>query len=590
MKQFFKMFFASLLAMVIAGVIVVIVAVSVIVGVVSKATTSSSSNTAATSGDVLRIDLKKQLNEQGENNSLAAFGDGSSFTAGLYDAIRAVEAAKTDNNIKGIYIELDNPPNSWATLQQLRAALLSFRSSGKFIYAYGESISQRAYYIATAADSIFLNPVGHIEINGLSTNLTFFKGTLQKLDIQPEIFYAGKFKSATEPFRSDRMSDENRAQIAAIQQDLWTEFLAGVSGRTGLDTATIQQLVASGSVQFPTDALRYKLIHSLSFRDEVEDLIRRRTGQKEDEKIKYAKLDEYAQTQQKKTGDTRIAVLFAQGGITDGTKSEDYQIASEDFVKEIRKIRRNNKVKAVVMRVNSPGGSALASEVILRELKLLQKKKPLVVSMGDVAASGGYYIACGADSIFAMPTTITGSIGVFGMLFNIEGLMKNKLGITFDQVKNAPYADFPAAHRQLTVNEKIRMQQYIDTIYALFKSRVVDGRKLPAVLIDSIAQGRIWSGTDAFEFGLVDGLGNLDRALASAAAKAGIKDYTITTYPERIDKLESLMRRLSESPMSAETYMRQALGDDYSWYQEIKALRDMNGKMMMALPFRIEVK
>ncbi len=586
------MFFASFLAMVVAGVILIIVAVSAVVGLVSKATTNDKSATAL-SGNVLRIDLDKRLHEQGENNSLAAFGEGSGFSAGLYDAIKAVEAAKTDANIKGIYLELGQPSNSWATLQQLRSALLSFRSSGKFIYAYGESVPQRAYFIATAADSIFLNPVGYAELNGLSTTLAFFKGTLQKLDIEPEIFYAGKFKSATEPFRAEKMSEANRAQVAAIQQHIWGEFLTAVAGRRDMDTATVHQWAATGAIQFPGDALRYKLVDALLYRDEVEQIIRARTGQKEDEKIKYVKLDDYAQAQVRnpKTGDTRIAVLFAEGAITDGSKSEDYQIASEDFVKAIRTIRRNDKIKAVVMRVNSPGGSALASEVILRELKLLQEKKPLIVSMGDVAASGGYYISCGADSIFAMPTTITGSIGVFTMLFNMEGLLKNKLGVTFDEVKNAPYADFPAMHRPLTTDEKRRMQSYVDTIYSLFKHRVATGRKLSPGLVDSIAQGRIWSGADALNYGLVDGLGNLDRALASAASRAGVKDYNIVTYPERVDKLESLMRRFSgNNSMEIEARVREVLGIKYNWYRDIRDLQQMNRKMMMALPFRLEVK
>ena len=593
MKQFFKMFFASLLAMVIAGLIVFVIVIGSVVSLVSKATTDAGTTTTVSPESVLCIRLDKTFHEQGENNSLAAFSDESGFSAGLYDAVLALEAAKKDDKILGILLELGETPNNWATLQQLRTAIVDFRSSGKFIYAYGEQIPQRAYYLASAADSVFLNPVGAAEINGLATNMAFFKGTLDKLEIQPEIFYAGKFKSATEPFRAEKASEPNKQQIAAIQNGLWTEFVAAVSEHTGADAAAIRRMTDSGAIRFPSDALAYKLVDGLLYRDQVEQMIRAKTGQKETEKIRYVKLDEYAQRHRKITDKTRIAVLFAEGDITDGKKKSDYGVASEDFVKTIRSIRNNDKIKAVVMRVNSPGGSALASEVILRELQLLKEKKPLIVSMGDLAASGGYYIACQADSIFAMPTTITGSIGVFAMMFNIEKLMKNKLGVTFDEVKNAPYADFPSATRPLTPSEATRLQGHVDTIYAIFKRRVSAGRNMPEDKVDSLAQGRVWSGTDALANGLVDGLGNLDRAIRSAAAKAAISDYQVVTYPERVDKLESLMRRFSSGNISSELVresLKQEFDTEYEWYRQIRDLKTMNGRIMMAMPFRVQIR
>jgi protease-4 len=294
----------------------------------------------------------------------------------------------------------------------------------------------------------------------------------------------------------------------------------------------------------------------------------------------------------RKSGDKRIAVLFAEGSIVDGKGDGNFNIASEEIVKTIRRIRNNDKVKAVVLRVNSPGGSALASEVILRELQLLREKKPLIVSMGDVAASGGYYIACQADSIFAMPTTITGSIGVFAMLFNLEGMMKHKLGITFDEVKNAPYADFPTFSRPLTADEAQRMQRHVDTVYGLFKRRVAAARRMDETAVDSIAQGRVWSGADALAIGLVDGLGNLDRALESAAAKAGLKEYQVVTYPDRPDRFERIMKQLSDGSMSMSGMVlagiKEEFSEEYELYRQIKELRSMNGKLMMALPFRIE--
>ncbi|RYY15141.1 MAG: signal peptide peptidase SppA, partial [Chitinophagaceae bacterium] len=333
----------------------------------------------------------------------------------------------------------------------------------------------------------------------------------------------------------------------------------------------------------------------LAYLDEVENRIRSRSGYKTDEKINFVGLDDYSGNVRSKgkTGADRIAVLFAEGSINDGEKSDDFEIASKDFVEEIRKVAKNDRIKAVVLRVNSPGGSALASEVILRELQLLRKKKPLIVSMGDVAASGGYYIACQADSIFALPNTITGSIGVFSMMFNAEKLMKNKLGITFDQVKNAPYADFPTATRAFTPDESAKMQAIVDTIYSTFKRRVAVGRRMSEVMVDSFAQGRVWSGTEALGLGLVDGLGNLDRAIASAAAKANLKDYRVVTFPEPNDRFESIMRRLKGTSVSEEVVkaaVQEQTGQEFELIREIKGLRNMNGKAMMAMPFRLNIQ
>jgi protease-4 len=317
-------------------------------------------------------------------------------------------------------------------------------------------------------------------------------------------------------------------------------------------------------------------------------------GLKETEKIPYVELDKYAasvHSKRKMTGD-KIALLFAEGEIVDGT-DDDYKIASEDFVKQIRKVREDDKIKAVVMRVNSPGGSALASEVILRELQLLKQKKPLIVSMGDVAASGGYYISCQADSIFAMPNTITGSIGVFSMMFNIGGLMKDKAGISYDVEKNAPFADFPNAFRPLTDAEAQRMQAGVDTIYQTFKGRVAAGRRLSIEMVDSIAQGRVWTGTDALEIGLVDALGGLDRALKSAAVKAKLNDYYVVTYPEPVDKFESLVRRMKGNPLTAASVkaaLEKELGADYEYYKQVQDLRKMNGRTQMAMPYRFSIE
>ncbi len=590
MREFFKMFFASLLAMVVASVIVVGLFVALIVSL-SKTITEKSER--KTSGDVLVIDVSKRIHEQGQNNSIAVFSKGNAYEAGLYDIVHALSVAKKDNAIKGVLLKLSPSPNQWATMQQLHVALEDFRSSGKFIYAYGEVISQGAYYLATSADSIYVNPAGDVELKGFATTLAFFKGTLDKLEIEPEIFYAGKFKSATEPFRTDKMSEPNKVQVSALQNSMWGQFLHAAAAYTHKDAKDIDALAQSGAIQFPSDAAKNGLVAGLLYWDQVEQRIRAKTGRSAKEEIKYVTINDYAadNKSEHRTSENRIAVIYAEGGISDGEQKDEHEIASKTICEEIRKARDNDKVKAVVLRVNSPGGSALASEVILRELELLREKKNLVVSMGDFAASGGYYISCMADSIFAMPTTITGSIGVFGMMFSMDKMLKDKLGVTFDGVKNAPYADLPTTFRPLTPAEGQRMQNSVDTIYDLFKSHVAAGRKrrMTRTDVDSIAQGRVWTGADALQIGLVDAMGGLGRAIASAAAMAHITDYKVTAYPESTDKLDALMRRINantESSLMVKKAIREELGEEnYQWYERLQSLRSINGKVMTVMPF-----
>ena len=587
MKEFFKMFFASLLAMVIAGVVLVGLSIAMIVAV-SKSITEKKDKIV--SGNVLVIDLAQRIHEGGQSNSLAMFSEGKAYEAGLYDITKSIDKAITDAEVKGILIRLSPAPNGWATLQQLHSALANFKSSGKFIYAYGEDITQGAYYVSTAADSIYLNPAGGVELKGFATILAFFKGALDKLELQPEIFYAGKFKSTTEPFRAEKISEPNRLQIQEMQSGLWGQFLEASALFMHTDKDAVNKLAVDGAIQFPADALKYKMVSGLLYWDEVEQRIRAKTGLKDGEKIKYVSIDEYAMGNKwdDKATDQKIAVLIAEGSIVDGDQKGENEIASKTFCEEIRKVAKNDRIKAVVLRINSPGGSALASDVILRELYLLKQKKHLIVSMGDYAASGGYYIASNADSIFAQPNTITGSIGVFSMMFSMDKLLKNKLGITFDEVKNAPYADVPTTSRPLTPLEALRIQSSVDTIYSLFKNHVVDGRKLSRAEVDSIAQGRIWTGTAAQKLHLVDAMGGLNRAIVSAAAMAGVKDYKVVVFPEPEDKLNVLMRRFksnTDASTAIKAAAREELGQAFEWYESFRGLSKMNGKALMVMPF-----
>lgn len=596
MKQFFKYFLAALLALIVAGIIF-FASFFAIVGSIASSFSSNADkeSVALKDNSILYIDLSESMHEIGESNSLAMFTGGNDKTIGLLSALRSIEKAKTDDKIKGIYLKGGGTANGLATAQQLRKALDDFKTSGKFVYAYADFYSQSDYYLASVADSVFLNPLGMVEIKGLASNLVFFKGALDKLEIQPEIFYCGAFKSATEPFRLDKMSEPNRKQLASLHKDVWSDMLQAFSSHTGTDTATINSWAANGTIQNASDALSYKLVNGLRYKDEIETLLRSKTNTKKEDKVPFVKLNDYAKSVSRGTAENKIAILVAEGEIVDGTSSGSYQIASEDFIKEIRKVKEDKHVKAVVMRVNSPGGSALASEVILRELQLLKKEKPLVVSMGDLAASGGYYISCQADSIFALPNTITGSIGVFGMMFNTQQFFNNKLGVTFDVEKNAPYADFPNLNRSMTAVEKQFIQNSVDTIYAIFKSRVAVGRNMDVSYVDSIGQGRIWTGNAALKNRLIDDLGDINRALKSAASLAKLTDYRIVTYPAAEDKFEKLLKSISQSSgqseqIIAEKLLERELGKDYRWFRTLRNMQEQKNHVWMMMPFVPEIQ
>jgi protease-4 len=599
MKQFFKMFFASMLGMVVASVIIVGLLIGLVAGIANKAVSSASSNKESVNikdNSILKIDLSKTIHEQGEENSLSLLSSNESAEVGIYEIGKILKAAANDNKIKGVFIKLAPIRNNFATVQQIRMYLDEFKTSGKFIYAYGDNISQGSLYFGSVADSIFVNPAGSVELKGLSSSLSFYKNTLKKLEIEPEIFYAGKFKSATEPFREEKMSDANRQQIASLQRDMWSEMIDKIAKHANTDIDQIHSLAANASIQFPNDALQHQLVDAVLYWDEVEQILKKKLDIKATDDIAYTEMGDYYNGGMKtsESNDNRIAVIFAEGQIADGESTSDYQITDKNLTESIRKVAKDDKIKAVVLRVNSPGGSAKASEIIWRELTLLHKKKPIIVSMGDLAASGGYYISCVADSVFAMPSTITGSIGVFTMLFNSEKLLTNKLGITFDTEKNAPHADFPTATRKLTAQEAKIMQNSVDTIYSVFKKRVADARGLSMDYVDSIAQGRIWSGIQAKQLGLVHDLGNLDRAITSAAAIAKLDKYEVRTYPEKVDKLKSFLKKIQGNTASEQVLAKaiaEAISNENA--KEILFIKDLaskNKKQLALMPMEIKIQ
>ncbi|GAA4309307.1 signal peptide peptidase SppA [Compostibacter hankyongensis] len=586
------MFLAALLAFVVLCVIVFFILTAVVGGMVNP-----SEEITLRQNTILTVDLSEPLMEQKRIDPLNAVLQQTSITAnGLHDVVTLIGKAASDDHIKGIYLKLGENPNGWGTTEALRKALLDFKQSGKFIYAYGDIIDQPAYYIAVMADKIFLNPQGMLDFRGFSMQTIYVKGALDRLEIQPQVFYNGKFKSATEPLRLTRMSDENRLQASAYLGDLYAHFLEGIAWRRNVDTATLFRYANEGMIRNAGDALRYKLVDGLKYHDEVMSALRERVGFSPSERLRFVSLTRYEQavgnTAASGAADQKVAVLYAQGDIITGDgkgDGEDVRIASEKYIHLIHKLWSDSSVKAVVLRVNSPGGSALAADEIWRELQLVKKDKPVVVSMGDYAASGGYYISCMADSIFAEPNTLTGSIGVFGIVPNLQTFFNDKLGVTFDGVKTAQYADAGTMSRPLTEAEKQFIQQSIDSVYATFKHRVADGRHLPESVVDSIAQGRVWSGRAAQRIGLVDRLGGLNDAIACAARMAGISGYSLHEYPETNTSLQQLLRRVSGSRKTI--MLKEALGsDNYRIFQQLETATRSSGGIQARLPYTIIIR
>jgi protease-4 len=585
-----RSFFKTVLAMLLALVLMMIIGIVVLSMMIGKALAPDKLTIDPNS--VLVIETSQAYNEVKTSDPVSAvLRRGPQSTPGLFDVVRLLEKAAKDDKIKGIYLKADNNVNGFATNEEIRNALLRFKRSGKFIYAYGESMSQQGYFMASLGDKVYVHPKGGIDFGGFYSQVMFLKGTLEKLEIQPQIFYDGRFKSATEPLRETQMTQANKIQTTAYLGELYSNFLQRIGESRKIDTATLHSYANEGLIQSADDAAKYKLVDGVRYDDQVMDEIRRKLGLDGDDKVNFVTIKEYDTAEgidEYKDGDSKIALIYAQGDIKGGDDDEETTIASGNFLKLIRKARQDKSIKAIVFRVNSPGGSALASETIWRELELAKKDKPIVVSMGDYAASGGYYISCMADTIFAQPNTLTGSIGVFAIVPNLENFFKNKLGVTFDGVKTAQYADLGTASRPLTDAEKKFMQNSVDSIYSSFKSRVVVGRKLSSALIDSIAQGRVWSGVQAKELGLVDRIGGIEDAIACAARMAKLSTYGLREYPEPKNSLEKLMKSFGdEASMRA---VKSELGANYDLYQQVKRIQKMSGEVQARIPYDIDIK
>jgi protease-4 len=561
--------------------------------IMSVATLTKKEVVIVSKNTVLHLKFDQAIPDRSSNNPFDNF-DFSSMKSndapGLNDILDNIRKAKADENIKGIYLDLSTVPAGVATLDEIRNALLDFKSSGKFIISYGEDYTQKAYYLATVADKIYLNPTGLIDFKGINGEIMFFKGLLEKLDVNVQIIRHGKFKSAVEPFLYDKMSEANKLQTLKYLTSIWDHLLDGISSGRKISKNDLTAIADGLKIRAAEDAVKYKLADKLMYKDEILAELRTRLGIGANDNISVMSMSKYIDAPDKtkkfvKSHD-KIAVIYALGEIQSGVGS-DKIIGSERISEAIRKARLDSTVKAIVLRVNSPGGSALASDVIWREVVLAKKVKPVVASMGDVAASGGYYISCAASKIVADENTITGSIGVFGIVPNLKGLYNNKLGITFDNVKTNTHADFGTTSRAMSDEEKGIFQVGVENIYHTFISHVAEGRHMTTDAVDSIGQGRVWSGADAIKIGLIDKFGGLDTAIHLAARLAKISDYRITSLPEQKDKFEQIIESLKGG--SDDVLLKKELGDAYDYYMYIENIKNMKG-VQAVMPYQIIIE
>lgn len=565
------------------------IGILIIVGLVANASKDTTTNIKEQS--ILHLVLNNDIVERSSDNPFKNFDImnlDQEKQPGLTEMVALIHAAATDEKIKAIYLEIDEISGGLASIEEIRNALIDFKKSKKTIYSYSEVYTQKAYYLASVADKIYLNPAGLLEFKGFSSKVMFFKGALEKLAIEPEIIRVGSFKSAVEPYMLDHMSDSSKLQTSVLLNSIYQHFLNAIAKERKISVADLNAMANELKIQSAQDALKYKMVDALKYKDEVLSMLLNATNQKNIEDLSLVSITDYQKSNPIpiSTETEKIAIIYAAGEIVSGDGNED-NIGSERVSAAIRKARLDDQVKAIVLRINSPGGSALASDVIWREVILAKKAKPVIASMGDVAASGGYYIACAADQIIAQPNTITGSIGVFGVLFNAEKFFKDKLGITFDGTKTSAYADLGDYTRAMSPSEKNIIQRSVNQIYSDFTTKVAAGRKLPINKVLNIAGGRVWSGTDAISIGLVDSLGNLNDAINIAAKKANLKNYRIVNLPEETNTIEKILTGISGKIKTE--YLKSEYGEGFTYYQEFARIKSISG-IQTRLPVNLNIQ
>lgn len=585
-------FWKYTLATVVGSIITFIVVFGIILGIFSVIIAGfGESEIVVNNNSVLTMSLASEIPDKTSDNPFDNI-DFSTFESikvlGLNDILKTLEKAKNDDRIKGIYLDLSYIPGGIASVEEIRNKLIDFKSSGKFIISYSSGFSQKAYYIASVSDKIYMNPQGSMEWKGLNTQVMFYKGAMEKLGIEAQIFRHGQFKSAVEPFMNDKMSESSKLQSITLIKSIWDDMCEKISEQRDINVADLNMYADSLMVYDAETALKYGFIDGIVYYDEVLAELKAESGsddKPDDFMININKYSDAKSETEKNTSKNKVAVIFAEGDIVDGGKT-DGSIGGDWMAELIRDARENEDIKAVVLRVNSPGGSGLASDIIWREVKLTADIKPVVVSMGNLAASGGYYISCPANYIFAQPNTITGSIGVFGMIPNIEKLMTEKLGITVDGVSTNTHSDFGSIMRPFTPAEGEFIQRQVEDFYDVFISKVAEGRKMTKAEVDSIGQGRVWSGVNAIDLGLVDEIGGLDAAVKKAVELADISEYRIYEYPEKEDFMQKLMTDMSKN--ASQKAIKEVLGENYKFYQLLQDVQKLKG-VQARMDYAIEI-
>ena len=588
--NFIKTFFASLLAFIVANIAIIFLFFAFVAGFAALA--GMSSKAIVEPHSVLKIDLAESVVDQPVTDPMASFDPMSmnvQKSVSNMQVMHAIEAAAQDENIEGIYINLTGTGTaSAAMLEEMRSYIETFKNEGKFVIAYNEMYTQGGYYLASVADSIYLNPAGQLDWRGLAAQVMFYKGLLDKLGVEPQVFRHGTFKSAIEPYILNKMSPANRTQMETYINSIWGTIVEGIAESRNMSIDSLNMYASDLSAMQPEDALDKRMIDGLLYEDQVEDVMREKLALDADEDIPFVTLGEYiaAKPYAPTYSDNKIEVIYAEGQIVQGPSAKG-TLGSETLADQLAEARMDEEVKAVVLRVNSPGGSALASEVMWREMELLRQQKPVIVSMGDYAASGGYYISAPADAIVADATTLTGSIGVFGMMFNAEKALQNKLGVTVDVAKSNPSADMGGVFRGVTSAEREFIMKGIEQVYTTFVNHVADGRNMTFDSVDAIGQGRVWTGSDGKRIGLVDQIGGLKYAIAIAADKAEcIDDFMVReSLPEQTPLaafLNSLQMRVSDRKI------RKEMGVFYDDYCKLRALMENPGVQALAVPVKIQ--
>lgn len=588
MKQFFKFMFASMLGTILTFIIFFFIMMGVLVFLLSF---SKEEVAIVPDNCLLHLKFTDPILDRSSKDPISLY-DFSSMSLkeklGLNDILKNIEKAKNDTKIRGIYLDLSIIPSGIATIEEIRNSLTKFKESGKFIISYSNAYTQGTYYLASVSDKIFLNPDGFILFKGLNAQVTFFKGALDKLDIEPQIIRQGKYKSAIEPYINEKLSEANKEQLQMLVNSFWGNILDAISTSRKIPVDKLNLLADNLPLRSAEDALKNNFVDDLMYKDELLDALHALLSIPDVKKIQSISLEKYnyapLTTPKKKYTRDKIAVIYALGTIIQG-KGDDQTIGSEKISQTIRDARKNKSVKAIVLRVNSPGGDFLASEIIWREMKLARNEKPVIVSMGGVAASGGYLISSPATKILADPTTVTGSIGAYGIIPNFQKFLNN-LGITFDNVKTNKNADFFNLVEPLTDFQKSLLDKEIERIYKQFVKQVAEDRNMTIEQVNEIGQGRIWSGADALKIGLIDEFGGLEQAIQTAADLAELDNYRIISLPKQKDPLVQLMEDFLGGNTS--TLIKSELGNNYKYYEYLKTMSQMKGAHLR-MPYEIEI-